>query len=179
LFSISSIWPADCRMSSRCTRFRPADPDSHRIKRRALGLLGKGDGLNGRQSELPFAPGYRRAQHRGDASSIAIMPKVSSGTTDGQCGSRSTLRDEANCRNPYLSGSKCPFEWRPQRQMPIACVQEAAGSQSNPLQRRVRKMVRQQDRQTPIASAGAKRKPSLARQNARCGGGWRRHGTNP
>jgi hypothetical protein len=30
-------------MSSRCTRFRPADPDLHRIKRRALGLHGGGD----------------------------------------------------------------------------------------------------------------------------------------
>jgi hypothetical protein len=98
----------------------------------------------------PFAPGYRRAHHRRrDANSIAIRLKVSCGTVDGPCRNRSTLRDEANRRNPYLSGSKCPFEWRPQRQMPIACVQEAAGSQSNPLQRRVRKMVRQHDRQAP------------------------------
>jgi hypothetical protein len=83
-------------MSSRCTRFQPADADLHRIKRRALGLHRKGDGLNGRPSELPFAPGYRRAHHRRrDASAIAIMLKVSSGTADGQCGSRSTLRDEA------------------------------------------------------------------------------------
>jgi len=62
-------------------------------------------------------------------------------TVDAVAGS--TLRDEANRRNPYFSGLKCPFEWRPQRQKPIACGQESAGNQSNPLQRRVRKIVRQ------------------------------------
>ena len=77
-------------------------------------------------------------------------------TVDAVAGS--TLRDKANRRNPYFSGLKCPFEWRPQRQKPIACGQESAGNQSNPLQRRVRKIVRQHERQTPMASAGAKRK---------------------
>jgi hypothetical protein len=77
-------------------------------------------------------------------------------TVDAVAGS--TLRDEANRRSPCFSGLKCPFEWRPQWQKPIAGWQESAGNQSNPLQRRVRKIVRQHDRQTPMASAGAKRK---------------------
>src|ERR1700730_13344159 len=96
-------------------------------------------------------------------------------TVDAVAGS--TLRDEANRKNPYFSGLKCPFEWRPQRQMPIACVQESAGNQSNPLQRRVRKMVRQQDRQTPMASAAAKRSKVWRGETRDAAAGGR--GTNP
>ena len=92
-------------------------------------------------------------------------------TVDAVAGS--TLRDEANRKNPYFSGLKCPFEWRRQRQKPIACGQESAGNQSNPLQRRVRKIVRRTIGKRRWRAPARNGSTLLARRNARCGGGWR------
>jgi hypothetical protein len=122
----------------------------------------------------PFAPGYRRAHHRRrDASSIAIRLKVSSGTSDGQCGSRSTLRDEAiaetlifRAQNALSNGARngrCRLRAcrNPQEINRTRCNGEFEKWSASTIGKR--------RWQAPARNGST----LLARRNARCGGGWR------
>jgi hypothetical protein len=112
-----------------------------------------------RRSPLLYWERYRHSHHCGDAARSNQSNDSFSAASRLECSRRFETAAHEHCRNPYLPGSKCNCDRRPQPQMPI----RRAPEKSDPLQRQFRKWPEHDPQPAESRSTRTLRKRSLAR----------------